>query len=78
MAEEEACVAYEEARVTEEVAHWSCEAGELAACFTVHARDLFGYACVVSGADSALAGETCPDRVRGGRHGLVDVARAGH
>ena len=35
----------------------SCEAGELAACFTVHARDLFGYACVVSGADRALAGE---------------------
>ena len=57
MAEEEACVADEAARVAEEVAHWSCEAGELAACFTVHARDLFGYACVVSGADGALAGE---------------------
>ena len=57
MAEEEACVADEEARVAEEVARWSREAGELAACFTVHARDLFGYACVVSGADGALAGE---------------------
>ena len=57
MAEEEARVADEEARVAEEAAHLSCEAGELAACFTVHARDLFGYACVVSGADGALAGE---------------------
>ena len=43
--------------MAEEDRHWSCEAGELAACFTVHARDLFGYACVVSGADRALAGE---------------------
>ena len=57
VAEEEAHAAGEEARVAEEVAHWSCEAGELAACFTIHARDLFGYACVVSGADGALAGE---------------------
>ena len=43
--------------MAEKVAGWSCDAGELAACFTVHARDLFGYACVVSGADRALAGE---------------------
>ena len=46
-----------EARVAEEETGRSCDAGELAACFTVHARDLFGYACVVSGADRALAGE---------------------
>ena len=43
--------------MAEEATGWSCDAGELAACFTVHARDLFGYACVVSGADRALAGE---------------------
>ena len=43
--------------MAEEVTDWSGEAGELAACFTVHARDLFGYACVVCGADRALAGE---------------------
>jgi len=43
--------------VAEEATGWSCDAGELAACFTVHARDLFGYACMVSGADHALAGE---------------------
>ena len=40
-----------EARVAEEEPGWSRDAGELAACFTVHARDLFGYACVLSGAD---------------------------
>jgi RNA polymerase sigma factor (sigma-70 family) len=31
------------------------EAGELAACFQVHARDLFGYACVLTRGDQALA-----------------------
>ena len=36
---------------------WSCDAGQLAACFTGHSRDLFGYACVLSGADRALAGD---------------------
>ena len=36
---------------------WSCDAGELAACFTAHSRDLFGYACVLSDADRALAGD---------------------
>ena len=41
----------------EEMTDWPRDAGELAACFTVHARDLFGYACVVSGADRPLAGE---------------------
>ena len=34
---------------------WSRDAGELAACFTVHARDLFGYACVLTDADRPLA-----------------------
>ena len=46
-----------EARVAEEVMGWSCDAGELAACFTAHSRDLFGYACVLSDADRALAGD---------------------
>lgn len=32
-------------------------AEELAACFTVHARDLFGYACVLTDADQPLAGD---------------------
>src|ERR1700722_7719983 len=36
---------------------WSRDAGELAACFTVHGRDLFGYACVLTDADRRLAGE---------------------
>jgi RNA polymerase sigma-70 factor (ECF subfamily) len=31
------------------------DAGELAACFTAHARDLFGYACVLTRGDRALA-----------------------
>ena len=31
------------------------EAEELAACFTAHARDLFGYACVLTRGDRALA-----------------------
>jgi RNA polymerase sigma-70 factor (ECF subfamily) len=31
------------------------DAEELAECFTVHARDLFGYACVVARGDRALA-----------------------
>ena len=31
------------------------DAEELAACFTVHARDLFGYACVLVRGDRALA-----------------------
>lgn len=35
----------------------SRDAEELAACFTVHARDLFGYACVLTGADRPLAGD---------------------
>jgi DNA-directed RNA polymerase specialized sigma24 family protein len=43
--------------VAEEETDWSHDAGELAACFTVHARDLFGYACVMCGGDRALAGE---------------------
>ena len=43
--------------MAEEETGWSHDAGELAACFTVHARDLFGYACVVSAADRTLAGE---------------------
>ncbi len=36
---------------------WSRDAEELAACFTVHASDLFGYACVLTDADRRLAGE---------------------
>jgi len=31
------------------------DAEELAACFTTHARDLFGYACVLARGDRALA-----------------------
>jgi RNA polymerase sigma factor (sigma-70 family) len=31
------------------------DAEELAACFATHARDLFGYACVISRGDHALA-----------------------
>jgi RNA polymerase sigma-70 factor (ECF subfamily) len=31
------------------------DAEELAACFTTHARDLFGYACVLTRGDRALA-----------------------
>jgi RNA polymerase sigma-70 factor (ECF subfamily) len=31
------------------------DAGELAACFAAHARDLFGYACVLTRGDRALA-----------------------
>lgn len=37
--------------------NWSGDAGELAACFTVHARHLFGPACVLAGADRDLAGD---------------------
>ena len=36
---------------------WPCDDGELAACFTAHSRDLFGYACVLCDADRALAGD---------------------
>lgn len=46
-----------EARVAEEDRIWSRDAEELAACFTVHARDLFGYACVLTDADRPLAGD---------------------
>jgi DNA-directed RNA polymerase specialized sigma24 family protein len=35
----------------------SRDAEELAARFTVHARDLYGYACVLTGADRPLAGD---------------------
>jgi len=35
----------------------SRDAEELAACFTVHARDLFGYACVLTDADRPRAGD---------------------
>ena len=37
--------------------NWPGDAGELAACFTVHARDLFGHACVLADADQDLAGD---------------------
>ena len=37
--------------------NWSRDAGELAACFTVHARDLFGHACVLADADRDLASD---------------------
>ena len=43
--------------MAEESRNWSREAEELAACFTVHARDLFGYACVLSDADRAVASD---------------------
>jgi DNA-directed RNA polymerase specialized sigma24 family protein len=46
-----------ETRVAEESRNWSCDAEDLAASFTVNARDLFGYACVLSDADRAAAGE---------------------
>jgi DNA-directed RNA polymerase specialized sigma24 family protein len=43
--------------VAEEDRIWPRDAEELAACFTVHARDLFGYACVLADADRPLAGD---------------------
>ena len=43
--------------MAEESRDWSRETEELGACFTVHARDLFGYACVLSDADRTLASE---------------------
>ena len=43
--------------MAKESRNWSREAEELAACFTVHARDLFGYACVLSDADRAVASD---------------------
>jgi DNA-directed RNA polymerase specialized sigma24 family protein len=46
-----------EAGVAEESRNWSRDAEELAASFTVHARDLFGYACVLSDADRAVASD---------------------
>src|ERR1035438_9868694 len=46
-----------EARVAEKDQKWSRDAEELAACFTVHARDLFGYACVLSDGDRPVAGD---------------------
>jgi DNA-directed RNA polymerase specialized sigma24 family protein len=41
--------------VPEESRQWSRETEELGACFTVQARDLFGYACVLYDADRTLA-----------------------
>jgi DNA-directed RNA polymerase specialized sigma24 family protein len=43
--------------VAEQDRSWSRDAGELAACFTVHARDLFGHACALADADRDLAGD---------------------
>ena len=43
--------------MTEEDRNGSRHAEELAACFTVHARDLFGYACELSGGNRGLAGD---------------------
>ena len=43
--------------MAEEDRIWSRDAEELAACFTVHARDLYGYACVLTGAGRPLAGD---------------------
>lgn len=43
--------------MAEERRNRSGEAEELTACFTVHARDLFGYACVLSDGDRALASD---------------------
>jgi DNA-directed RNA polymerase specialized sigma24 family protein len=43
--------------VAEESRNWARDTEELAACFTVHARDLFGYACVLSDTDRALASD---------------------
>jgi DNA-directed RNA polymerase specialized sigma24 family protein len=41
--------------VADEFRNWSRDTEELAACFTIHARDLFGDACVLSDADRAVA-----------------------
>jgi DNA-directed RNA polymerase specialized sigma24 family protein len=46
-----------ETRVAEESRNWSCDAEGLTASFRLHARDLFGYACVLSDADRAAASE---------------------
>jgi DNA-directed RNA polymerase specialized sigma24 family protein len=46
-----------EARVAEESRDWSCDAEELAASLRLHARNLFGYACVLSDADRAVASD---------------------
>ena len=43
--------------MAEESRNWSCDAEELTASFRLHARDLFGYACVLSDADRAAASE---------------------
>ena len=43
--------------MAEESRNWSCDAGELTASLRLHARDLFGYACVLSDADRAAASE---------------------
>jgi DNA-directed RNA polymerase specialized sigma24 family protein len=43
--------------VAEESRNWSCDAEELAASLRLHARDLFGYACVLSDADRAVASD---------------------
>jgi DNA-directed RNA polymerase specialized sigma24 family protein len=41
--------------VADEFRNWSRDTEELAACFTIHARALFGDACVLSDADRAVA-----------------------
>jgi DNA-directed RNA polymerase specialized sigma24 family protein len=41
--------------VADEVRNWSRDTEELAACFTIHACDLFGDACVLSDGDRAVA-----------------------
>ena len=43
--------------MAEESRNWSCDAEGLTASFRLHARDLFGYACVLSDADRAAASE---------------------
>ncbi len=43
--------------MADESRNWSRDTEELAACFTIHARDLFGDACVLSDADRAVAGD---------------------
>jgi DNA-directed RNA polymerase specialized sigma24 family protein len=43
--------------VAEEDRIWARDAEELAACFTMHARDLFGYACMLTEADRPQAGD---------------------
>jgi DNA-directed RNA polymerase specialized sigma24 family protein len=43
--------------VADESRNWSRDTEELATCFTIHARDLFGDACVLSDADRAVAGD---------------------